>query len=147
MSKKELLRLYTDEQVVRIIAAQIVVITLLSLVFQLYLILIFLAIDFILRAFSILPSPLAFIAKFISHRFKLEPKPIFAAPKKFASGIGLVFALTTAFLIYFEYFEISYIVGSILIFFAFLESALKICVGCYVYDWIVAPYINKNNRV
>lgn len=141
------MKLYTDEQVVRIIAAEVVLITLLSLIFNLYYLAFFLAIDFSIRAFSILPSPLAYVGRLASNVLTLEPKPIFAAPKKFAAGIGLVFSLITAILIYYKYYEMSYIIGSILIFCAFLESALKICIGCYVYDWIVAPFINKNNGV
>lgn len=146
MSKKDISKYYIDENIVRIIAAEVIVITAVSLWQGWLLPLFILSADFALRAFTYQPAPLAAIAKATALLLKLTRKPIFAAPKKFAAGIGFVFAATTLTLLYLELWTAVYIVGGILIFFALLESAFKICAGCYVYNWTVAPILNKRNE-
>lgn len=146
MSKKEISKYYIDEHIARLIAAQVIVLIALALVFHWVFILLILTIDFALRAFTYYPSPLALSAKIISRFLNLKPKLVFAAPKKFAAGVGFVFTLVIFILAYFNYFLAAYVVGGILIIFAVLESLFKICMGCYVYNWIVAPMINKRNN-
>lgn len=146
MSKKDISKFYIDENIARLIAAQVIAITVFALIFQWEFILLLLTIDFAVRAFTYYPSPLAFLAKIITRLLSLKPKLVLAAPKKFAAGVGFVFVLTIFILVYFNYLFAAYIVGGILIIFAFLESVFKICMGCYVYNWIVAPIINKKNN-
>lgn len=147
MNKKDISKYYTDENVVRLIAAQVMVIVFVSLwqgwLFPLFLI----CVDFALRAFTYQPAPLAAVAKLVSELLKLKSKPIFAAPKKFAAGVGFVFSVVIFLLFYFKLLTAAHIVGGILIFLAFWESVFKICVGCYVYNWLVAPIINKRNKL
>jgi len=144
---KEVSKLYADERVVRLIAAQVVILTVLSLVFNWIFLVFLLVADFALRAFTLQPSPLAAIARLLANLLKLKPEPIFATPKKFAAAVGFVFALALLILLLLHYLTVAYIVGGILIFFAVLESAFKICVGCYVYNWLVAPIINRKNKL
>lgn len=144
MSKKNNLNI--DEQIVRLVATQVVIITIVSILTKWWFPFLFLTIDFALRAFTTQLSPLAALAKIIAKAVQLKPKPIFAPPKKFAASIGFVFSLTLLFLFFFDYNFIAQVVGSILLLCAVLESVFKICVGCYVYDWLVAPIANKRNN-
>lgn len=145
-NNKESSKLYVDEQVVRLIAAQVAIITVLSLVFNLIFPVCVLVLDFALRAFTLQPSPLAAIARIIANVLKLKPKPIFATPKKFAAGVGFGFSVAILDLLLLNHINTAYILGGVLIFFAVLESVFKICVGCHVYNWLIAPIINKRNN-
>lgn len=143
---KEFSKLYVDEQVVRFIAAQVVVIAFLALVFNGIFAIILLVADFAIRAFTLQPSPLAAVARIIADLLKLKPKPIFAAPKKFSAAVGFVVSFVLLVLVLMNYYTAAFIVGGGLIFFAVLEFLFKICVGCYLYNWFVAPIINKRNQ-
>lgn len=146
MNKTNNLKDYTDENVVRLIAAQVTIIAAVSLWQAWFFPFLFLALDFALRAFVHKPvAPLAIIARAIVRLFKLTHKAIFAPPKRFAAGIGFVFSLSIAALLSMDYFIAMYVVGGVLIFCAVLESAFKICIGCYVYGWVVAPIVNRKN--
>lgn len=135
-------KMYVEESTVRIIAAEVVVITAAILITQYYVLAIFLGIDFAIRSFTYLPSPLALIAKIIKSKIGLKSNQVFAAPKKFAAGIGAVFSLAIFLLFFFQFYTSALAVGGILIFCAVLESGFKICIGCYVYNWLVAPLKN-----
>lgn len=65
---------------------------------------------------------------------QLIPKPIFAALKKFAASLGFIFSAFVFLFFVFQRYESDYITGSVLIFCALLESAFSICPGCYVFD-------------
>jgi len=143
MSKKDISKYYIDENVSRLIAGQVIILVLISFYSHWTYLLLGLTLDFGLRAFSFYPSPLALIAKSVIRLLKLKTKLVFAAPKKFAAGVGFIFSLAIFLLAFFNYFTGAYVVGSILIIFAFLEATFKVCMGCYVYNWIVAPIINK----
>lgn len=135
---------HVDERVVRLIAFQVILFTLFALFRQQLWPLLFLTIDFALRAFSHWPSPLAILAKGLLRLSNRSPKPIFAAPKKFAAGVGFTFVLITGVFLYFQLFTGAYILGGLLVLCAFLESIFNICVGCYIYNWFVAPFYNRN---
>lgn len=146
MSENNISKYYVDENVVRIIGAQVIVLSILTLVTGWKFLAFLLAGDFALRAFTYQPSPLAVIAKLIVNLSGLTAKPIFAPPKKFAAGLGFVFSLSVWVLLYLNLWTPAYVVGGILIFCAVLESVFKICLGCYVYNWVVAPIVNKKTR-
>lgn len=140
---KDFAVLYADENVVRLVAAQILIIVIISLVGQWAYPFLFLAIDFSLRALTQIQSPIAFSGKTIARSFGLKSRPIFAAPKKFAAGLGFIFS-TAAFVFFaFQWYTAGYITGSVLIFCSLLESAFSICLGCYVYNYVVAPLLRK----
>jgi|AGTN01.2.fsa_nt_gi hypothetical protein len=144
MNKKSISKNHVDEKVVRLIAAQVILLTLVTLLTGWTLLALFLAVDFALRAFTRIPSPLAVIAKGIAKAFKLTPKPIFAAPKKFAAGLGFLFSIGIALFFYIDLHTAAYATGGILIVCATLEAVFNICLGCYVYSWIIAPVVNRN---
>lgn len=147
MAKKDISKFYTDEHITRLVALQVVIILLLVLLGHTTYLIFILTLDFAIRAFTTLPSPLAFIAKSIAKLTHLQPKPIFAAPKKFAAAIGFVFSLAASILLVFHFTKAAYVLSGILVLFAFLEAAFKICVGCYIYDWLVAPIVNKKESI
>lgn len=145
MSNQDTSKYYVDENVVRITAAQAVIITIITLVTQSPLPALLLAGDFALRAFTSRVSPLAVVSKAITHSAGIQPRPVFAAPKRFAAGIGFVFALGISLMLYFQLSIAAYIIGGVLVFCAVLESVFKICLGCYVYNWLVAPLLSGRN--
>ncbi len=138
--------LYVDENAVRFVALQVIFITLVVVIEQWQWLSLFLTIDFGIRAFTIFPSPLAAFSKKVTEIAKSKPNPIFAPPKRFAAALGFLFSVTITILIYFQLYLPVYIVGGILILCALLESVFKVCLGCYVYNWLVLPIQNKFNQ-
>ena len=138
--------LYIDENVVRLIALQVIIIVFTSLRWHLGFPLFVLFADFVLRAFTGQPSPLAAVAKVIVDLLKLHAKPQLATPKKFAAGIGSVLSLLLFILVSCHHYQITKMIGSIIILFALLEAAFAICIGCYIFNAFVAPFKNKKNN-
>ena len=132
-----------DENVVRIIALQVVLLTLIALQTQWVFLAAFLTFDFFLRAFTNKISPLAFLSKAIAKTLKLKPNYIFAAPKKFAAALGTFFSLSILITLIAQLNSLAWIIGVTLILCAILESVFKICIGCYVYNWLVLPIENR----
>ncbi len=133
-----------DNNVTRIIAAIVLLLAIVGIVLQNYFVFIFLSYDFLTRTFfkgngSLLKLIGQQIVKFI----KLNPKPINAAPRKFAAGLGLIFCVTIAVLIFLQLIVPSYIVGGTLALCAFMESVLGFCLGCYVYSFFIVPFIKN----
>ncbi len=137
---------YVNEQAVRLIAFVVVILTGVLLYTRLEWVGLFMAVDFFLRAFTTIKSPLAILAKVILDKIQVVPKPIFALPKRFAAALGFVFSTAITVLFHFGLFTAAYAVGGILIFCAVLESVFKVCLGCYVYNGVVAPVLLKSKR-
>lgn len=144
MNKINISENHVDEKVTRLTATQVIIITLVTLLTGWTWLALFLAVDFALRAFAHLPSPLSFIARGLAKVFKLTPKPVFAPPKRFAAGVGLTFSLGIAIFLLLHYPIAAYVTGAILIICALLEAVFNFCLGCYVYNWIVVPIFNRN---
>lgn len=129
------------EGIPRLVALLVIIVTLTGLVLKSYLIFGFLVLDFLIRAFTKRKSsPLAYVGNRIAESFENNGKRIDKAPKIFAARMG--FALTAAiFVLYFmETILAVYILSGVLIFFATLESVFNICVGCYIYTYLVFPF-------
>ena len=104
-----------------------------------------LAVDFFIRAFTGLNySPLSFLAHQLVKLIGTQTIPIDKAPKIFAARIGFVFTILTAIGAILNLTFLSYISGSILILFAFLECGLNFCMGCWVYSTVVFPLVRKD---
>lgn len=146
MIKKNITHYYADENVVRIIAGLVLLIATLALVLQSRTLFLLLTIDFALRAFTYQPAPLAAVAKLIARSLQLSPYPVFAAPKRFAAGLGFGFSLLLFILFSFNLPPIAYVAGSLLLLCALLEAAFRICVGCYIFSWVVAPIMRRFNK-
>ncbi|KQM64560.1 hypothetical protein ASE74_11095 [Pedobacter sp. Leaf216] len=126
-----------NENVVRIIAFMVALIALACIAFSNYWAIVFLLIDFALRAFSSGKfSLLKIIALKISNVFSIPNKMKDLAPKKFAATLGFGFCLLITAVSLFDFYNSALIFTSIMIVFALLESLFAICVGCYIYSFL-----------
>lgn len=64
---------------------------------------------------------------------KIQPKHIFAPPKKFALKVGLVFSIIILVLYLLDLVATANIFAGILSLFAALELFFEFCMGCWVY--------------
>jgi hypothetical protein len=135
-----------NENAVRLVAAQVLLFGIATLATGWVAWPLYLSVDFFFRAFTKVKPPFALIAQQLARALHLEVKPIYAPPKKFAAGVGFLFSVTISALLLIEQTAAANIVSGVLVVFATLESVFSICAGCYVYDWVVAPVLNKYNR-
>ncbi len=102
---------------------------------------IFLLADFYVRAFTKTKfSPISYVSHRMANALHLQKKSIDKAPKIFAARIGFFMTLTIAVLLLLELHTAAIVVGAILVFFAALEFALAICMGCILYTYLVLPF-------
>lgn len=154
MNDKRIAEYYADEHVIRIVAAEVFALTVLTLILHWRLpdllawkiSLLLLTADFSLRGFTHWPSPLAALAHFIARLIKLKSKLIFAAPKKFAAGLGFIFSFFLAVFLFAKLIVVAYIIGGILLLFALLEATFSVCVGCYIFNWFFIPDNEKEDK-
>lgn len=124
-----------NENKSRLTAFFVFALTIVYLLNGFWLIMAFLLIDFSLRAFNLGKySLLGFISDAIIKQLKIKNKPVDRAPKRFAAGVGMVFSLAIIITGYVHQQTIVYALSGVLVFFAFLESFLGICAGCYIYS-------------
>jgi Domain of unknown function (DUF4395) len=125
-----------NEVAARLVAAGVVLLSLTIIVFDQPWLTAVLAYGFIARvATGPKLSPLGLlVTRVIVPRLPVEPRPVPGPPKRFAQAVGVVFSTTVAVLVLgFGLKTAGYSVLGVLIFFATLESALGICVGCKVF--------------
>jgi hypothetical protein len=95
----------------------------------------FLLIDFLLRANKLGKySLLAIISDAVIKQFNVKNKPVDRAPKRFAAGIGAIFTIIILVLSFMALNTTVFIITSVLLLFAFLESFVGFCAGCHVYS-------------
>jgi len=127
-----------NENKVRLNALWVFILVTLSIFYAGLPIVVFLAIDFFLRGFNFGKfSPLAKLSDLTIKQLNIANKPIFQAPKRFAARIGFILSLLilTSYVFQFDIAALGLsIVFSI---FAFLESFLGFCAGCYVYSFLI----------
>lgn len=96
--------------------------------------------DFFIRAFTNAKiSPVSFLSTGLAKLLHLSKKPIDKAPKIFAARMGFVMTLVIATLFLMQLYTASMVVAGILVFFATLEFAFGICVGCFIYTYLILP--------
>lgn len=133
-----------NENVARTAAFIVIITTVASLVTGSYIPMVILAIDFALRAFTSGDiSPVKLLSRQIVNLLNISPKPVDAAPKKFAAGVGMVFCAAIAVFQLSGLDMFAYITGGVLLICALLEGAAAICVGCIVYTMLVLPFIKN----
>ena len=95
----------------------------------------FLALDFIIRAF-IRPkySPVATLARGVVSGLNLPRKMVDNAPKVFAARIGVLFSVVTTILYAANLLFAGSVVLVILLICASLESFFSFCLGCWMYS-------------
>ena len=139
--------LQLNEKVVRVNAFLTILIASVSLILKNEWLILFLAFDFFIRGYTKWPSPVSFISKFIVKLLNLTPISIYAPPKRFAAKVGFLFTGILFLSTLAQWNILSAIIAGILIICAFLEAFLKLCVGCYIYNWFVIPvYYDKLKR-
>jgi len=135
-----------NEKVIRLNAFLTIIAATFILIFKNEWLALFLAFDFLLRGFTSVNSPLTLLSKLIVRLLKLPPISVYAPPKKNAAKVGLLFTLLIFVFTLIQWEILTILVSAVLIFCAFLEAFLKICVGCYVYDWLVVPLFFKSKQ-
>lgn len=104
-------------------------------------IMLFLAIDFLMRIFVHKLSILKFTASTILHQIlRIKPQEIGMAPKKFAAGIGALFSILIfefSFFIDNSGIKFTYMLLNLIFVFAVsLETFFSFCLGCKIYSYI-----------
>jgi len=129
-----------NENVVRITAFWVIMLTGLFMAFPNPFIPLYLAFDFYIRAFTKSKySPLSWVAAGMSRSFKLKPHWIDRAPKIFAARVGLLFSILIFSLTITGLTSAAIGTAGVLALFAFLECGINFCAGCWVYTYIVLP--------
>jgi hypothetical protein len=127
-----------NENRVRLTALWVLLLVLASFFTYALPVFIFLAIDFFLRAFNFGKfSPLNILSGFAVKQFKIPNKPIDQAPKRFAAGIGFVLSVIVTVLLLTDLTRAAFALAIVFASFAFLESFLSFCAGCYVYTFLL----------
>lgn len=128
-----------NEAVVRGVALQVFVIALTVIFWASWYPIIFLIIDFFIRAvikpkysLTALISRI-FLAKFV--RFK--KRMTLAKPKKFAAWIGLVMSVLAGLAGVLGSLPVMLVIIAILALFSFLEAFLKFCAGCKIFGILI----------
>jgi hypothetical protein len=135
--------LRVNENVVRVTALLIAVLVVLYAFTTSPFLVLFLLVDFTIRAFTNLQySPLSWLAAQINRRLGLPVILTDKAKKIFSARVGVLFTLVILILSFVSP-QSSIVVGLILMGFALLESLFNICVGCLVYTYFVFPMYNK----
>jgi hypothetical protein len=131
-----------DNNVARIVAAQVLILAVVTLITAFSLsvraalvIDALLALDFIVRAFAEPRfSPLAAAGRGIASVLKLKPAIVDSAPKIFAARIGVAFTAAAGIFLALSLVPAGGIVLGILAVCAFLESLFGFCLGCRIYS-------------
>jgi hypothetical protein len=132
-----------NESVTRTISFLVIGLALLSLYTGSFWVAVFLLIDFSIRAFTKTTSLLKRIAAGIANFLAIKPSWANAAPKKFAAALGFLVAGSIALFQLLGLVLAAEITGAVLIFCAVLETAFGVCLGCYVYTYLVIPFLRK----
>jgi hypothetical protein len=133
-----------NEQVTRINALLTVIVVVLAFVLNSAWLLAFLMADFFIRAFTEMKfSPISYTSHSVRSALSLSVKMIDKAPKIFAARMGFLMSTAIAILFLLNLTTAAVVVASILIFFATLEFAFGICVGCLMYTYLVLPFYKK----
>ena len=131
----------TNERLTRLNAFFTVLLASLSFILGTPVFVAFLVIDFFIRAFTKGKySPLCMISRALLKVLNLSEIKIDKAPKIFAARMGFVMSLTITVLFLLNLGVAAITVAGVLIFFATLEFALNVCVGCMIYTYMVLPF-------
>jgi len=134
-----------DEQVVRLVAFQVVLLTAVAVWRGNQWLPLVLAVDFALRSLGMgAVSPLARIAAMAQQIAGLAAKPVNAGPKRFAARIGALMSMVISLAFACGWHVTAVTFGGILIFCALLESLCGYCVGCQFYRlWMHLRYAGQ----
>jgi hypothetical protein len=129
-----------DDVSARLVAGGVVVLSLLTIATRQDWLIAVLAYGFVARAATgPTLSPLGQLAtRVVTPRLGLQPRYSPGPAKRFAQSIGAAFTVTAAVLaLGFGYDEAAYALVGVIAVFAFLESALGVCVGCKAFALLI----------
>lgn len=131
-----------SERVTRINALTGIVLMVSGFAFNSILFFVFLMADFYIRAFTKSRfSPISYLSHRMVNAFNMDKKRVDKAPKVFAARLGFLMTFTTTLLFALQMHSAALAVGGILVFFASLEFALALCMGCLMYTYLIVPFL------
>jgi hypothetical protein len=124
-----------NEVSARLVAAGVLVMSALTIAFDLKWAVFVIAYGFVARALTgPTMSPLGqFVTRVLTPRLPFAARPVPGPPKRFAQAIGVVVTGTAAILTAAGEWEAAQITLGLIIVAAFLESALGYCLGCKIF--------------
>jgi hypothetical protein len=126
-----------NENKARLTALFVLILGAIFLITGLWFIMAFLVVDFLLRSNNLSKySLLAILSDVTIKLLKIKSKLTDRAPKRFAAGVGLVFTIGILILTLLHLNTATLLVTIVLLLFAFLESFIGFCAGCYVYTML-----------
>jgi hypothetical protein len=129
-----------NERLTRLNALFTVLLVTAGFVFNSVLFPLLLTFDFFIRSFaSSKYSPVNFASAGVARLLQLRKKSIDKAPKIFAARMGFLMTLAIAICFLLQFNTAAVVIASMLVFFATLEFAFGICVGCYIYTYLILP--------
>jgi hypothetical protein len=124
-----------NEVSARLVAAGVVLMSVLAIAFDLKWLTVVIAYGFVARVLTgPTLSPLGqLVTRVITPRLGLAARPVAGPPKRFAQGIGAAFSLSALVLTGLGYWTAAQAVLGLLVVAATLEAALGICLGCMTF--------------
>jgi hypothetical protein len=124
-----------NEVSARFVAGGVVVMALVSIIFDLRWATAVIAYGFIARVLTGPSlSPLGqFVTRVLVPRLPIAERPVPGPPKRFAQAMGVAFSVTALILTVLGYWTAAEVMLGFLVAAAFLESALGLCLGCKVF--------------
>lgn len=133
-----------NEKITRISAFIGILLIISGFVFNSTLLFIILLVDYFIRAFTKIKfSPISYASRSIANALNLKEKIIGKASKIFAARLGFVIVLAILLLFIFNQQVAALIFAGVYVFFAMLEFALAVCIGCILYTYVVFPFYKK----
>jgi hypothetical protein len=130
-----------NENKARLTAFFVLVLAVVFLFTQLWIIPAFLIVDFFTRANNWGKySLLGILSDAVIKQIGIKNKPTDRAPKRFAAGVGLVFSAAILIFLLLNLAIVSIALAVVIVVFAFLESFVGFCAGCYVYTILKKVY-------
>ncbi len=137
-----------NENKVRLTALNVFILAVVYIAIPNWLIPAFFTIDFFLRGFNFGKySLLGLLSDAEVKLFGIKAKPIDQAPKRFAAKIGFFFSVSILAATVFNYPTTAIALAIILLVFAFLESFVGFCAGCYVYTFYIKLFGSNKKQV
>jgi len=129
-----------NEVAARFVAGMVLILTVIIIIFDIKWLQFILVYGFLARVLTgPTLSPIGLLAtKVLVPLFGSRNIPVAGAPKRFAQFVGLIFSMGSLVLTYiFGLWEVARGLLIILASFAFFESVLGFCAGCFVYRYLI----------
>lgn len=128
-----------DDVTVRLVAGEVLAISVLAVALRAPWVFVLLAVDFVLRT-AVGPrwSPLALLAsRVVRPHIPAAPRPTTGPPKRFAAAMGAVLTIAIPVLAYAGLPTEAWALVALMIVFPALEACSGICVGCLVFGVLI----------